>query len=173
MNVQLSSCPCFLVHICPLSVLCLVLQLPAPVPSSSLAVVDAAPTPPTVIGCCCSSSRVQISNQYSASALCCVLSWMFVSSCFWSIWLICLPLQWLWCQHWLAFALTNHAPPNPSPHPHLSKSWLTVAMTTSCCPALPLPACAAWGTLPCPCPVPIGDCPPVRCLCLTVLLGMV
>lgn len=124
-------------------------------------------------GCCCSSSHVQISNKCFALALCCVLSWMFVSSCSWSIWLVCLPFQWLWCQHWLAFALTNHAPPNPSPHPHPSKSWLAVAMTTSCCPALPLPACSACGTLPCPCPVPNGDCPPVRCLWLTVLWGTV
>lgn len=42
---------------------------------------------------------------------------MFVLSslCSWSVWLVCPPFQWLWYQHWLAFALTNHAPPNPSP----------------------------------------------------------
>lgn len=114
---------------------------------------------------------LQIANLCFASALCCVLSWMFVSSCSWSIWLVCPPFQWLWHQHWLAFALTNHAPPNSTPHP--SKSWLAVAMTTFCCPALLLPACSACGTLPCPCPLPIGDCTPLRCLWLTVLWGTV
>lgn len=53
-------------------------------------------------------------------------------------------------------------PPSPIPPFHLSKSCLAVAMTTSCCAALPLPACSARGTPPCPCPVPIGDCPPSR-----------
>lgn len=76
--------------------------------------------------CCCPSTHVQISNQCFASALCCVLSWMFVSSSTLSIWLVCLPFQWLWCQHWLAFALTNHAPSKPialtlTPHNH---DWL-------------------------------------------------
>lgn len=49
MNEQLSSRLCFLVHICSVSALCPVLQLPAPVPSSRLAPVDSAPALPTVM----------------------------------------------------------------------------------------------------------------------------
>lgn len=127
--------------------------------------------------CCCSSSHVQIANLCFASALCCVLSWMFVSSCSHTTCLSPL-LKWLWYQHLLAFALPHHVPPTPPP-PHsltpYNHDWL-LRWRLPCCPAflLPaLPACLACGTLPCPCPIPFGDCPPMRCLWLTVLWGMV
>lgn len=77
--------------------------------------------------CCCSSSHVQIANLCFASALCCVLSWMFVSSCSHTTCLSPL-LKWLWYQHWLAFALPHHVPPTPL---HLIPSPLTIM--TGCC----------------------------------------
>lgn len=67
-------------------------------------------------------------------------------------------------QPWISKTITTDSltPQNSS---------LAVAMTTSCCPVLLLPACPACGTLPCPFPVPMGDCPPACCLWLTVLWG--
>lgn len=124
--------------------------------------------------CCCSSTHVQISNQCFASTLCFVLFWMFVLSSTLSIWLVCLPFQWLWRQHWFTFALTNHAPSKSipltfTPHNH---DWLlrwrlpAVLRFHFLLAAIVAPSLA-------PCPVPIGDCLPVRCLWLTVLWGTV
>lgn len=119
----------------------------------------------------------KISNKcFCLGSLLCV-----VLSCFRSIRLVPPtstlppPHLWLCCQHWLAFALTNHAhlgtslpfpiyPPPLLPFSPSQKSCLAVAMTTSCCAVLrshfllaPLVA-----PHPCPCPVTIGDCPPAR-----------
>lgn len=92
--------------------------------------------------CCCSSSHVQIANLCFASALCCVLSWMFVSSCSHTTCLSPLP-KWLWYQHWLAFALPHHVPPTPSTSfPHPLQSWLAVAVTTSLLSCVP-PSCTS------------------------------
>lgn len=73
---QLSSCLCFLVHICSLSVLCPVLQLPAPVPSSSLAPVDSAPALPAVMVVTVAHplmSKFLISALPWLSAVCCLV----------------------------------------------------------------------------------------------------
>lgn len=168
MNEQLSSRLCFLVHICPSSAL-----RPALLQFSLLSVQNQAPCwfcscfADCDGGCCCSSSHVQISNKCFALALCCVLSRLVSAPSDLSV---LPPHQWLCCRHWLAFALTNHAPPKHSPSnpPPLPPHFPLLKIMTGCCDddfllccaALPLPACSAPGTLPCPCPVPIGDCPP-------------
>lgn len=101
-----------------------------------------------------------------ASALCCVLSRPVSAPSDLSV---LPPPPWLCCQHWLAFALTNHAHLQTlSPPPLLPLSPLKIMPGCCdddfllCCAAPPLPACSARGTSPCPCPVPIGDCPPSR-----------
>lgn len=178
MNEQLSSCLCLLVHICSVSVLCPVLPLPAPVPFSRLAPVDSAPALLAVM------VLVVVAHPLMSKLLICALPWLSAVCCLGcSSRLVPGPFDLSvfpsdGCDINIGLLLpwtTMHFQTHPPHllHPHPSKSWLAVAMTTSCCPALPLPACSACGTLPCPCPVPIGDCPPVRCLWLTVLRGMV
>lgn len=124
---------------------------------SNWAPVDSAPALPTVMVVAVAHPLMsRFSNKCFALALCCVLSWMFVLSCFRSIWLVRLPFQWLWCQHWLAFALTNHAPPNTSPRPPPLKimtgccddDFLLCCASTSCLlrlwhPTLPM-SCTNW-----------------------------
>lgn len=119
-------------------------------------------------------SKLLICTLPWLSAVCCLGCFVFVM---FLVHMTCLSSCSTCCRHWLATAFmhlkTLLIPLIPSP---LKKSWLAVAMTTPCCPALLLPAlpsCSACGTLPCPCPVPFGDCPPMRCLWLTVLWGMV
>ena len=115
-------------------------HLPAPVPSSRLDSAAPALLAVTVLVVVAHPLMSKIANLCFASALCCVLS-RLVPAPFDppSV----LPFHWLWCQHWLAFALNNHAlpknliPPNFTLTP--SKSWLAVAMTTSCCPACAAP----------------------------------
>lgn len=76
MNEQLSSRLCFLVHICSVSALRPVLQLPAPVPSSRLAPVDSAPALPTVMLVVVVAhpvmSKLLISALLRLSAVCCL-----------------------------------------------------------------------------------------------------
>lgn len=81
MNEQLSSCLCFLVHICSVSVLCPVLQLPAPASTSRSAPVDSSPALPAVMVVVVAHplmSKLLICALPRLS-ICCVLSWMFVS----------------------------------------------------------------------------------------------
>lgn len=121
---QLSVAPCSS-FICSLSALCPVIQ-PLQFPCSKFSFSWFCSCAANCDGvCCCSSTHVQVSNQWFASTLCFVLFWTFVLSSTWSMWLVCLPFQWLWRQHWFPFALTNHAPSKPSltftPHNH---DWL-------------------------------------------------
>lgn len=83
-------------------------------PSKTELLVDSAPALPTVMVVAVAHPLMsKFSNKcFCLGSLLCV-----VSSCFRSI--TCLsslpPHRWLCCQHWLAFALTNHAPPNTLP----------------------------------------------------------
>lgn len=83
-------------------------------PSKTELRVDSAPALPTVMVVAVAHPLMsKFSNKcFCLGSLLCV-----VSSCFRSI--TCLsslpPHRWLCCQHWLAFALTNHAPPNTLP----------------------------------------------------------
>lgn len=154
-NEQLSSCLWLLVHCSFVHCLHYVLWCNLfSFPAQSLASVDSAADRDGV--CCCSSAHVQISNQCSASALCCVV--LNVCPVLYLVHMACLSAPSNGCDvniglllPWPTMHLQTKQKKKTHPsHPHPSQSWLAVAMTTSRCPALPLPACSDRGSLPCP-----------------------
>lgn len=176
MNERLSRRLCFLVHICSASTLrCALLQFSL-LPVQPELLVDSAPALPTVM---VFAVAHPLMSKFSNKCFCLGSLLCVVLSCFRSIRLVrppsLPPHLWLCCQHWLAFALTDHAHlgtlslpaslPRPS-HPPLSPLKIMPGCCDDdfllCCAALPLPACPARGTSPRPCPVPIGDCRPSR-----------
>jgi len=158
LNEQLSSCLCFIFVQCYMyDVLCSNSLLKF----SCLASVDSA------------LMLVAVARPLMFKLLICTLPRLSAACCLGCLSCSVRPVCPLFHFGLLLPSPTMHLQTHP-PFPHLSKSWLAVAMTTPCCPALllpALPACFACGTLPCPCPVPFGDWPSMRCLWLTVLWG--